>query len=583
MWVFLFVLAGISTGFMLDKMKGEGWRVAVYMDGRGYYAQLPAFFIYNDPSCSFYVSQSAVTPDEANFLNKIDDKPVNKYFSGVAFLQSPFFGIGHLIAKNFGFEPGGYSKPYFYCFAIGALFYFLLGMFFTWKLLETFQFRKGVVLIICICFAFGTNLFHYALFEPSMSHVYSFAAVAGFLYFIRRFFLSPSRKNILFAAAALGVVAILRPVNLVVVLAFPAMAGEWENVKEGFRWMGKNLFSTGAGLLVFLLVCFVQLYIYHWQTGHFFVWAYQDEGFDFSNPHFYGTLFSYEKGLFIYTPMIFFALPGFFAMARRSRFIAFSLLPVFIIIAWIVSSWHQWQYGFSFGLRAYVDYYSLAALPMAFLVNAAWTKKIILVPVSVIGMLLVCFYGIQQYQYVHRIIHGGAMNKDAYWLVFLKTDKKYFDTINNVSHAMESDGDFNDMEGEVEWPGLETISEGTAYSGKHASRIDSTYIYSCGFVRIMSDNPIFSHQSRLIVSAYVLRDNAPDSAELVVSQVKEDKLFYATFHPLPLVQQPGAWQKVSYEVVIPPYYEEGTVLKVFFKSISGIVFIDDFSVMIKGR
>jgi hypothetical protein len=583
MWIFLFVVAGISVWAMLDKMQGEKWRFAVYMDGRGYYAQLPAFFIYNDPSCNFYASQSAVQPDEANFLNTIDGKQVNKYFSGEPFLQIPFFAIAHFIAKNFGYNANGYTEPYFYCIAIAAIFYFLLGLFFLWKLLEKFLFRKRVILFVCICFAFGTNLFHYALYEPSMSHVYSFAAVTGFLYFIRCFFLSPSRKYFLLAAAALGIVALLRPVNLVVFLAFPLMAGEWENVKTAFRWIGKNIFTTLIAMLLFFAICFVQLYVYYWQTGHFFIWAYRDEGFDFLHPNFYGTLFSYEKGLFVYTPFILLALFGLFRMARQSRYLLFTFLPVIAAIAWIVSSWHEWRYGYSFGLRAYVDYYGLIALPMAFLVDAAFTRKLILIPVAVVSGLLLSLYGIQQYQFNHSIIHPGAMNKEAYWLVFLKTDKKYRDTVTYVFHSMESDGDFNDMEGATFWPGKETIVKGTAFSGTHSSLINAEQIYSCGFFRNMSDNNMFAHSTRLVITAQVLRGDASDRAELGVAQVKGDTVFFLEQRPLPPIKKEGEWQEVRYEIKMPGAVSERQVLKIYFQQKEGEVYIDDFRIEVKGH
>lgn len=311
MWIFLLIAAVISTRESLRvKMIGEDWAYAVYMDGRGYYAQLPAFFIYDDPTYAFYSEECALKPDAPTFLNEVDGKSVNKYFCGEAFLQLPFFTAGHLIAKNSSYKANGYTQPYFYSVAIAALFYFLLGLFFLWKLLEKFLSSKRVILFVCICFAFGTNLFHYAVYDPSMSHVYSFAAVTGFLYFIRCFFLSPSRKYLLLAAAALGIVALLRPVNIVVFFAFPVMAGEWENVKAGFRWIEKNIFPAIVAVLLFLAICFVQLYVYYWHTGHFFVWAYRDEGFDFLHPHFLGTLFSYEKGLFVYTPVLLLAIPG---------------------------------------------------------------------------------------------------------------------------------------------------------------------------------------------------------------------------------------------------------------------------------
>jgi hypothetical protein len=584
MWIFLLVAAVITGRTSLcDKMAGESWIYTVYMDGRGYYAQLPAFFIYDDPSYSFYAEQCAVKPDEANFLNDIDGKPVNKYFCGPAFLQLPFFATAHLIAKNSGYKANGYTEPYFYSVAIAALFYYLLGLFFIWKLLEKFLFRKRVILFVCLCFAFGTNLFHYAIYEPSMSHIYSFAAVAGFLYFARCFFLSPSRKYILLAAISLAIVALLRPINLVVFFAFPLMAGEWESVKAGFRWIGKNILSTVIAVLAFLAICFVQLYVYHWQTGHFFIWAYRNEGFDFAHPNFFGTLLSYEKGLFVYTPLTLLALIGLVPMVKRSRYLFFSFLPLIAVIAWIVSSWHEWRYGYSFGLRAYVDYYALFALSMAFLVDAAFKRKIALASVTVVAALLITFYGIQQYQFFHRIIHPGAMDKEKYWLVFLKTDKKYQDTITAINHVTESDGEFNDMEGSRAWPGLETIVKGVAYSGEHSSRIDETNIYSCGFMRKMSGSSIFSHPSRLLISAYVLRNEATDVGELKVAQVKGDTIFFFEGYPLPPVKKYGEWQDVHYEVKMPGAYMDKQVLKVFFERKNGVLYVDDFKVEVIGE
>ncbi len=582
-WIFLLVIGILSIWAALNKMRGDGWRYTIYMDGRGYYAQLPAFLIYNDPAYEFYSSQSAVINDEPSFLNEIDGKYVNKYFCGEPFLQLPFFTAGHLIAKSFGYKANGYSEPYFYCIAFGALFYFLLGLFFLWKLLEKFSFRKPVILIVCICFAAGTNLFHYAEYEPSMSHIYSFAAVAGFLYFMRCFFLSPSRKYILLSAAALGIVALLRPVNLVVLLAFPAMAGNWENVKAGFRWMGKNVSSTMISVVIFSIICSVQLLIYYWHTGKFFVWAYSGEGFDFAHPHFFGTLFSYEKGLFVYMPMTLLALFGFFIIAKRSPYLLFTLLPLLALIAWIVSSWHEWRYGYSFGLRAYIDYYALFALPLAFLVDFAFRRKLFLAPVVLTCLLFILLYGIQEYQFQNRILHAGAMNKEAYWMVFLKTSDEYQDLITEETQLIESDGDFNDMEGNVKWLGHETIVADAGFSGNHSSRIDSVFPYSCAFVRNMSRSEMFDHPTRLLISAQILRKDTSGQAMLSVAQVRNNNTYFLYNYPLPLVKTNGEWQQITHEVLLPGKTVSNQMLKVFFVHKKGELYIDDLKVQVKEK
>ena len=45
------------------------------------------------------------------------------------------------------------------------------------------HFPDGVVLATLIAITFGTNLFHYAMFDPAYSHVYSFCLLAVLLAF----------------------------------------------------------------------------------------------------------------------------------------------------------------------------------------------------------------------------------------------------------------------------------------------------------------------------------------------------------------------------------------------------------------
>ena len=64
---------------------------------------------------------------------------------------------------------------------------------------------------------------------------------------------------------------------------------------------------------------FPQLLLWKATTGHFITNAYSDESFDYlMNPRVYQVLFSDAKGLFIFTPVLIFAVIGFF-MGKDSR------------------------------------------------------------------------------------------------------------------------------------------------------------------------------------------------------------------------------------------------------------------------
>jgi hypothetical protein len=579
--IFLLTTAVVSGWISLSRRSNDGWKSIIFMDGRGYYTYLPALFIYNDPSCSFYQKESELAGDTTNFINRIDGKPVNKYYCGEAVLQLPFFGAAHLYAKLAGYKSNGYTQPYQYAVAFAGLFYFLAGLFFLWKLLEKFNFRKRVIFIVCICFAFGTNLFHYGIIESSMSHIYSFAAITAFLFFTRCFMLKPSVKLLFLLAVLFGLIAIIRPVNMMIILALPVMAGNRENLKAVFRWLFLNKLYLFSAILIFLSICFIQAGLYYWQTGQWFVWSYKNEGFNFLHPHIYGTLLSYDRGMFLYIPITLLSLTGLIVIFRRSRFLFAFLLLLFCVIIYVISSWYDWRYGYGFGLRAYVEYYALFAFSFAFLVDFSFSNKRRTMSfgllTGLIAFSLVIFYCIQEYQVTHLILHSGFMNKERYWKVFLHTDKKYEGLLDQEPFVFESEGNFNDMEGSVEWPGLETIKRGPAYSGNYSSKIDSSLVYSVGFCRNMNDR-IFDDSVRMKISAWVMRENAETSGQLVIIQTNADSTFFYNGIALPPFTVKGKWEKIQNEITVPKRVVKREYLRAFFIRFSGTIYIDDFSI-----
>ena len=52
----------------------------------------------------------------------------------------------------------------------------------------------------------------------------------------------------------------------------------------------------------------ILLSLYKISVGHFLVYSYGHEKFDFINPHLLGFLFSYDNGMFLYIPAIGFSL-----------------------------------------------------------------------------------------------------------------------------------------------------------------------------------------------------------------------------------------------------------------------------------
>jgi hypothetical protein len=302
---------------------------------------------------------------------------------------------------------------------VGTLFYLLIGMYVLVLILRTYSISENNIAFVLAATVFGTNLLHYSITEPSMSHLYSFTFVNLFVLGFIRYFRKHSGKAFLLGMFGLGMITLIRPVNIMVILALPFIASSPARFMEGFRFLFKKPVVLLTGTAVFLLIVSVQLIIYKLQTGEFFVYSYRGEGFNFLQPHFIDFLVSYKKGFFVYTPMAFLALFGIYFIYKENRFQAIALVVFYVVVVYVLSSWYMWYYGGGFSQRPMVEYLVFFMIPLATLLEkvkySKWMRSIVAV------LIVVCV--IQTIQYRSGYIHWSDMNKERYWKVFLRIDK----------------------------------------------------------------------------------------------------------------------------------------------------------------
>jgi hypothetical protein len=404
----------------------DHWNQIVRSDGEGYYAYLPAVFIYHDPNFGFFEhieKEKYFDPFNCRDYREVyQGKMINKCYAGEAFVVAPFFLAAHFYAKMAGFDTDGYSKPYPIGVSIANWFYLLMGLFFLMKLLRFYLQNNWVISLVLITALFGTNLFFYVVGEPSMNHVYSFAFITCFLFCAKKYLVKPRPMNLPLLGLLLGIIVLIRPINILILLALPFLAGNLSLLKSGFISLFKKPLWIVLSILLFLLIVSVQLLLYYWATGSFFIYSYGKESFNFSDPHFIDFLFSYKKGYFLYTPIAFISLAGFWSLWKSRRFELFSLLIFFIIIIYIFSSWWSWWYGGSFSSRVMVDFSALFMILLGIAVESLKKKWFRSIYFSIVVLLiLVC--QIQTFQYRYYKIHWADMNREKYWDVFLRIDQ----------------------------------------------------------------------------------------------------------------------------------------------------------------
>ncbi|TND02867.1 MAG: hypothetical protein FD123_4014 [Bacteroidetes bacterium] len=398
-------------------------------DGEGYYEYLPSVFIHKDinrkdsdpkknPELFARTGSMGVYAD----LDSITR--VNKYPCGTALLQSPFFFYTRLATPSDGTNRDGYQQPYQDAVFYSAIFYLFLSLWFLKKLLLRYEIKPYIIVLLQLFLALATSVTNYVHQDAAFSHVYSLFAITAFFYCVKSYFSGYRASHLIWAFVLLGLIIILRNVNVLVILFIPFLAGSGGNLKAGVLATFRNFKALFSGMALTVAIISIQCISWYLQTGKFFVYSYPGEGFNFSDPHFSDILFSYRKGLFIYAPVLFISLFGLISLLREREFyLFFSWICFFLILTYVLSSWHSWYYGGSFGLRAYIDFYAIFFVLFALLLNRSrrWVQGIILIP----ALITIPLNLVQNYQYRNYILHWFNMNETNYWKVFLHQEKQF--------------------------------------------------------------------------------------------------------------------------------------------------------------
>lgn len=413
----------LQAGFRFGGFDGT----YINSDGKGYYAYLPATFIFKDFSFSFTNRMDAkyyLPGARADIRKEVYGKPVNKYFAGVALLWLPFFLIAHWLSLWLGFPADGYSTIYQHAILCAAIFYLWIGLLYLRKLLRLYHFSELVILVSIFLTVFATALIFYTICNPDWSHVYSFTLLTVFVYYSKKLTLHFNRWKVVLCFTLLGLILLIRPLNGIIVLSLPFVAGSWEIFRNTLKKIISNPLQWFIGISIIVFLVSTQLFFYYLETGHWFIWAYTGEGFNFFRPHFFESLFSYRRGLFVYTPLTFISLLGFVKLFKESFYKGLNLLIFLIMVIYAISSWHCWWYGMCFQLRPVTEFLCFFAILLGTLLSAR-IPNIARVLLYGILLFILVYNSVQVHQYRRYILHWSQMDKDRFWTIFMRTDSDY--------------------------------------------------------------------------------------------------------------------------------------------------------------
>ncbi|UQZ91436.1 hypothetical protein C4J81_19250 (plasmid) [Deltaproteobacteria bacterium Smac51] len=347
---------------------------SIISDGAGYYVYLTAAFIDNDLSLKTRKEKHNYPTTFLHYYPETDKYNV-AYTCGLPILQLPFFFSAYALSTIVDsplFPVNGYSY-YFQVFVnLASLFYLLAGLIFLYKILRKFVDDFDATLITAIIL-FGTNLFSYAAIDASFTHVYSFTLIALFVLLTTHFYEtdSSSRRWALSIAigALLGIIAMLRTVNIIIVFFF-IFYGFWKisDFKAGLKTYFWHYLAAALTSVVFFLP---QMLYWRYTAGSFLINSYGDTSllFSWTSPFVKEVLFSIKNGLLFWTPIWILAPVGLFFICRYDKKWFFPLTAVLLIHLYITSSWTCWWYGGGFGMRPFIDILPVLAICLAGLIK----------------------------------------------------------------------------------------------------------------------------------------------------------------------------------------------------------------------
>lgn len=306
----------------------------------------------------------------------------NEWAVGSAVLWSPFFLTAHgfsLLARAWGLPvvTDGYGAQYIWAVSIGSAVYAFIGILLTHRLGRAF-FPPNISTLATVTTWLASPLVFYMYSHPLMSHANDAFAYALYLYTWHETRRRPTRYRAVLRGATAGLCALVRQINAV--LVFFALA---EFIMDGLRaWrdsrhlveLWRMLSNMAAFSLAWWIAYAPQVIVWRVVFGHWIepnpYAAGAGAGFDWLHPHFLGTLFSTDRGLFTWSPLLLLATVGWAYLWRREHRIGTLVTTNFVLQLSVIAAWSSWSAAASFGQRFFTNVTPAFALGLAALLTA---------------------------------------------------------------------------------------------------------------------------------------------------------------------------------------------------------------------
>lgn len=423
----LMVLWGIIIFFRIDLLMVNELSWDVF----GYYLYLVATFVHHDPMLKdiSWIELANAKYSISSTIYQISAGPENNavyfFLMGMSILYAPWFFLAHVLAGPLGYAQDGFSAPYQVIIPMGFLLYTLIGLIFFRKVLLKF-FSDTLSSILMIILVVGTNFIQFATAKNLETINSLFILNSMLVWFTIRWHEDFKRSHLIIIALLIAETTLIKPSEVFCVL-IPLFWGVYnrESLLTKINLIKTHVRQIIPAVVVGFALFIPQMIYWKMAVGHFVYDSYKNPGvgLDFTSPHIINILFSYRKGWLLYTPVMVFALWGFYFLYKQKKELFPVVLGYFLVSFYIIASWTEWWYGASFSVRPMIITYVLLSLPLGYLL--LWIKqqrmviKSLLILLISFSMFMNLFYW---WQYQHYILDHYRTTKEYFWAVFLKTN-----------------------------------------------------------------------------------------------------------------------------------------------------------------
>jgi hypothetical protein len=280
---------------------------------------------------------------------------------GTAVLWLPFYLFMHGLTyggRSVGFDVGvsGYETHYIWAISLASALYAFIGILITYRLCREF-FTWFISLLAVIMVWLSSSLVFYMYSHPLMSHANDTFAYALFIYVWYKTQRQQNWSGAILRGAAAGLCALVRQMNAVFVLVI--LLEYIIEVLSNRQQIKSGLLKIMACSIAWWLVYSPQLIVWRIVFGSWLVLNPYASGvgvhFDWLHPHILEVLFSTNRGLFLWTPLMLPATIGWIYLWRSHYRLTLLLVACFLLQLYVVASWGVWGGAAAFGQRFFTN------------------------------------------------------------------------------------------------------------------------------------------------------------------------------------------------------------------------------------